>query len=156
MWEKEFERIMEGKELNLNEFKGLLLEKAVSDVLYALKVPHEHNPFDITYPCYQNKRPDIIIEKPKTIIECKNLSKNQVENYLSKEWLNENIIKRDYPKGYRKRIVVFSYKPTQTNLEYLHRHGWKVYSLGAQLLSMKQEKKSIGKLKQKFHWVTKI
>jgi hypothetical protein len=156
MWQKQLERLQEGKELNQNEFKGMLLEEAVSNALIALKVPHEHNPFDESYPCFQNKRPDIVIKKPEAIIECKNLNLNQKEHSLSQEWLDKNIVKRAFFKGYRKKIVVFSYKPPQTSLDYLHRHGWKVYSLGTQLLSYKEQKKSIGKLKQKFHWLTKI
>jgi len=152
---KELERLEEGKELTQNEVKGLLLEKAVSDALYALKIPHDHNPFTINYPCYQNKRPDIVIKEPKLVIECKNLSQNEVEHWMSKKWLNENIVKREYFKGYRKKIVVFSYMPPKTSLNYLHRHGWKVYSLGTQLLTLKAQNKSIGKMKQKFYWLTK-
>lgn len=63
MAQLEFVRFAEGRKLSKNDIKGFLMEKAVSDVLYSLKIPHDHNPFDITYPCYQNKRPDIVVEK---------------------------------------------------------------------------------------------
>ena len=81
------ERETNGAELSKDDIKGLLMEKAVSDVLTSLKIPHNHNPFDNTYPCYQNKRPDIIVEKLGLVIECKNLSQIQAEQRLSNAWL---------------------------------------------------------------------
>ena len=43
-------RFAQGKDrLNKNHMKGLLMEKAVSDALFALGIPHDSNPFDNTY-----------------------------------------------------------------------------------------------------------
>jgi hypothetical protein len=131
------------------------MEKAVSDVLYSLKIPHDHNPFDITYPFYQNKRPDIVVEKLKIVIECKNLSKKQVDHSLSQDWLDKNIVKRPYFAKYRRKVVLFSFKPLKLSVAYLHKHGWRIYSLGTQILTPEQQKKVIGKMKQKFFWLKK-
>ena len=155
MAQLEFARFAEGKRLSENDVKGLLMEKAVSDVLYLLRIPHSHNPFDNTYPCYQNKRPDIVVEKPKLVIECKNLSKKQVDHSLSQEWLDKNIVKRPYFTKYRCKIVLLSFKPLKPSLDYLHKHGWRVYSLGVQILTPEQQKKSRGKIKQRFYWLKK-
>jgi len=59
----ELERFVQGKRLNKNDLKGLLMEMAVSNALCDLGIPHEHNPFNNTYPNFQNTRPDIVIEK---------------------------------------------------------------------------------------------
>ena len=155
MSQLEMKRFAMGKELNEDDVKGLLLEKAVSDVLYALKVPHNHNPFNNTYPCYQNKRPDITIESLSTVVECKNLSKSQIDHRLSEYWLDKNVTKRHYPLNYRWKIVVFSYKPRKHLREYLNMYGWRVYSLGEQILSYKQERKTVGKLVKRFYWLGK-
>jgi hypothetical protein len=150
------ERFAQGKDrLNKNHMKGLLMEKAVSDALCVLGIPHDHIPFDNTYPCYQNKRPDIIVDKLNMTIECKNLSQKQIEDSLSEEWLDKNIVKRPYFKNYNRKIAFFSYKPRQPCIEYLNRHGWRVYSLGTQILTAKQMKKSIGRIKQRFYWLKK-
>jgi hypothetical protein len=151
----EFQRFAKGKRLNENDVKGFLMEKAVSDALYSLKIPHNHNPFDNTYPCYQNKRPDIILEKLRVVIECKNLSKKQVDHRLSQDWLDKNIVKRPYFTKYKRKIVLLSFKPLKPSLAYLHRHGWRVYSLGTQILTPEQQKKVVGKMKQKFCWLQK-
>ena len=155
MAQLEFQRFAEGKELSENDIKGILMEKAVSDALHSLKIPHDPNPFNNTYPCYQNKRPDIVIEKLRLVIECKNLSKKQVYHSLSQEWLDKNIVKRPYFTKYRRKIVLLSFKPLRPSLAYLHKHGWRVYSLGTQILTPKQQKKAIGKMKQKFCWLQK-
>lgn len=91
----EIDRYIKGVKLNQNDIKGLLLEKAISNALTALNIPHEHNPFNNTYPCYQNKFPDITIKKLDIVIECKNLSKKQVD-HLTTGWLDRNIIDRPY------------------------------------------------------------
>ena len=155
MAQLEMKRFAEGKQLNENDIKGLLLEKAVSDTLHSLSIPHNHNPFDNTYPCYQNKRPDITIPKIDVVIECKNLSKKQVDHTVSEQWLDENIIKRRYPLKYKHKIVLFSFKPRKPLKEYLNRHGWKTYGLGEQILSLKQERKTIGKIKRRLYWLKK-
>ena len=155
MAQLEFTRFAQGKRLSENDIKGLLMEKAVSDVLYLLRIPHSHNPFDNTYPCYQNKRPDIVVEKLNLVVECKNLSKKQVDHSLSKDWLDKNIVKRPYFVGYRRKIVLFSFKPLKPSVAYLHRHCWRVYSLGTQILMPEQQKKSMGKIKQRFFWLKK-
>ena len=152
----EFERFAQGKSLNENDIKGLLMEKAVSDALSVMKIPHDHIPFDNTYPCYQNKRPDIVIEKLRTVVECKNLSEKQVKYTLSQEWLDKNIVKRPYFAKYRWKIAFFSYRPRQSSADYLHMYGWRIYALGSQITTFKQEKKAVGKVKQKFFWLTKI
>jgi hypothetical protein len=150
------ERFAQGKDrLNKNHLKGLLMEKAVSDALQVLGIPHDHIPFDNTYPCYQNKRPDIIVDKLNMTIECKNLSQKQIEDSLSEEWLDKNIIKRPYFKDYKRKIVFFSYKPQKPSVQYLNTHGWRVYGLGTQVLTVKQMNKSIGKIKQRFYWLKK-
>jgi hypothetical protein len=151
----EMQRFAEGKELSKNDIKGLLMEQAVSDVMHSLRIPHDHNPFNNTYPCYQNKRPDIVIEKLGLTIECKNLSQKQVYHTLSQEWLDKNIVKRPYFRKYRRKIVLLSFKPLKPSLAYLHKHGWRVYSLGSQILSVKQQRKAISKMKQKFCWLQK-
>lgn len=155
MGQLELQRFAEGKNLSKNDIKGLLMEQAVSDVLYALKIPYEHNPFDNTYPCFQNKGPDIVIEKLKMVIECKNLSKKQVDHSLSQDWLDKNIVKRPYFAKYRRKVVLFSFKPLKPSVEYLHKHGWRVYSLGTQILTPEQQKKVNGKMRQKFCWLQK-
>jgi hypothetical protein len=116
---------------------------------------HNHNPFNNTYPCYQNKRPDITIDKLDTVIECKNLNKKQVDHTLSEDWLDKNIIKRRYPLNYKHKIAVFSFKPRTHLVQYLNKYGWKVYSLGYQILTSKQAQKSKGALIKKFYWLRK-
>lgn len=150
------ERFAQGKDrLNKNHMKGLLMEKAVSDALCALGILHDSNPFDNTYPCYQNTRPDIVVVKLNTTIECKNLSQKTIQKTLSKDWLDENIIMRPYFKNYKHKIAFFSYKPRQSSVEYLNIHGWRVYSLGTQILTVKQMRKSMGRMKQRFYWLKK-
>jgi len=150
------ERFAQGKDrLNKNHLKGLLMEKAVSDALCALGIPHDHNPFDNIYPCYQNTRPDIIVDKLNLTIECKNLSQKTVEQTVSKQWLDENIIMRPYFKNHKHKIAFFSYKPRKPSVEYLNVHGWRVYSLGTQILTVKQMRKSMGRMKQRFYWLKK-
>jgi hypothetical protein len=150
----EFERFSQGKKLNENDVKGLLLEKALSDTLNELKILHEHNPFNNTYPCFQVDQPDITIEKPNLVIECKNLSEKQT-SFLSTQWLDSNIIKRPKVKNYRRKLVLFSYKPRKNLIEYLNRRGWRVYGLGTQLLTLKDVKKIRGRIRQQFYWIKK-
>ncbi|MCW4045599.1 MAG: hypothetical protein NWE94_08805 [Candidatus Bathyarchaeota archaeon] len=153
MFQLELKRESNGTFLSRDDIKGLLMEKAVSDALTSLKIPHTHNPFNNTYPCYQNKRPDIIIEKLNLAIECKNLNQIQIEQSLSNAWLDENIISRPYFKNYKRKIAFFSYKPRQSSIKYLNTHGWRIYSLGTQILTVKQMRKSMGKMKQRFYWL---
>ena len=150
----ELERFSAGKQLNKNDVKGLLLEKAVSDTLYILKIPHNHNPFNNTYPCYQTKSPDITIEKLNTVIECKNLSKKQVD-HLTTKWLDKHVIKRPNVAKYNRKLALFSYRPRQSLARHLNKYGWRVYSLGTQILTFKQERKAVGKLKQRLYWLKK-
>lgn len=150
----EFDRYINGVQLNENDIKGLLLEKAISDTLKALQIPHKHNPFNNTYPCYQNKSPDITIEELDIVIECKNLSKKQV-NHLTPNWLDKNIIDRPYNRGYKHKRVLFSYKPRVSLINHLNRHGWRVHGLGTQILTARQEREAIGKLKRSFYWLKK-
>jgi hypothetical protein len=149
---KELERLQEGKELNSNQKKDLLLELAVSEALKELKIPHDPNPFDVTYPCYQEDRPDIIIERLDTVIECKNLNEKQVI-HLNKKWLDENIIERPNVASYKCKRVVFSYGLRCSLKEHLENHGWKAYSLGTQILTLKEAYEAIPKLKQRFAWL---
>jgi len=155
MAQLELERLLEGKELSENDFKGLLMEQAVSDALYSLELPHSHNPFNITYPNYQNKRPDIIIEKLGVVVECKNLSKKEVNSSLSQEWLNDNIVKRQYFEKYGRKLVFFSLKPLRPAVAYLRKNKWKVYSLGMQLTNLREQKKALGRIRQRFFWLKK-
>ena len=155
MFRLELEREANGTALSDDDMKGLLMEKAVSDALTYLKIPHSHNPFNNTYPCYQNKRPDIIIERLNIAIECKNLSRYQVEQSLSNAWLDKNIILRPYFKTYKHKIAFFSYRPRQSSIDYLKEHGWRIYGLGTQILNAKQGKESMGKMKQRFYWLKK-
>ena len=154
MAQLELKRFAVGKQLNKNDVKGLLLEKAVSDTLHVLKMPHKHNPFNNTYPCYQTKNPDIIIDKLNTVIECKNLSRKQV-NHLTTTWLDRHIIKRPNVVKYNRKLALFSYRPRKSLVRHLNRHGWRVYGLGTQILTFKQERKAIGKLIKKFYWLSK-
>jgi hypothetical protein len=153
MAQLELKRFAEGKELNKNDIKGLLLEKALSDTLHSFGISHNHNPFDNTYPCYQNKRPDITIPKIDLVIECKNLSKKQVDHTISDEWLDKNVIKRQYSLKHKRKIVLFSFKPRRRSRNYLNVHGWKVYSLGEQVLTLRQENEAVGKLRRRFYWL---
>jgi hypothetical protein len=155
MAQLEFARFAEGKKLSENDVKGVLMEQAVSNALDVLKIKHKHNPFDNTFPCYQNRNPDITIEDLNLVIECKNLSKKQVNHSLSEDWLDKNIVKRPYFVGYRRKIALFSFKPLKPSVAYLNRHNWKVYSLGTQILTPEQQKRAIGKMKQKFCWLQK-
>ena len=152
-WLKSILRYPDGVVLTRDLYKGLLMEKAVSDTLTSLQISHTHNPFDETYLCFQNKRPDITIGDFNIAVEFKNLSQIQVEESLSNRWLDENIINRPYFKPYKLKIAFFSHKPKQTQLKYLHANGWRVYSLGYQLTTSKEIKKSFGKIKQRFYWV---
>jgi hypothetical protein len=151
----ELERFAQGKRLNNNDLKGLLMEMAVSNALYSLKIPHKHNPFNNTFPCYQNKNPDIIVGDLNLVIECKNLSQKQISDRFSEVWLDENIIKRPYFKNDKYKIEFFSYKPRYSLIAYLNKYGWRVYSLNNQILTLEQMKKSIGKIRQRFYWLTK-
>jgi hypothetical protein len=144
-----------GKRLNMNDIKGLLLERAVSTALDSLMVPQNHNRFDNTYPCYRKMRPDITIPKIGVIIECKNLSKKTVNHRVSEEWLDKHVIKRHYPFKCKHKIVLFSYKPRKKLQQYLRTHGWKVQGLGTQILTPRQEQKAVGKLKRGFYWLKK-
>jgi len=155
MAQLELKRFAMGKQLNGNDVKGLLLERAVSTALYALGILHRHNPFDNTYPCYQNKRPDITIPRIDTVIECKNLNKKQVDHRLCEEWLDKNIIKRKYRLTYRRKIVIFSHSPRRRLRNYLETYGWKVYSLGMQITIPEESRRAIGKLKQRLYWLSK-
>jgi hypothetical protein len=155
MTKLEFERFAQGKRLSKNDLKGLLMEMAVSESLDALKIPHKHNPFNNAYPNYQNECPDIVIEDLNLVIECKNLSQKQIDDRLSEAWLEENITGRPYFKNYKRKVAFFSYKPRQSRVEYLNKHGWRVYSLGTQILTAKQMKESMGKMKQRFYWLKK-
>jgi len=154
MAQLELKRFSEGRQLNKNDVKGLLLEKAVSDSLNVLKIPHKHNPFNNTYPCYQTKSPDIAIGKLNTVIECKNLSKKQVD-HLTPKWLDKHIIKRPNVAKYNRKLALFSHKPRQSLVRHLNKHGWRVYGLGTQILTFKLERKAIGKLIKKFYWLKK-
>lgn len=148
----EFERYIEGKQLSKNDVKGLLLERALSNALKALQIQPKHNPFNNTYPCYQNKSPDITIKKLDIVIECKNLSKKQVD-HLTTGWLDRNVIDRPYNRGYERKLVLFSFKPRAPLIHHLNKHGWRVYGLGMQILTPKEERKATGKLVRNFYWL---
>jgi hypothetical protein len=150
---KELQRLLEGKELSRNQKVGALLEKAVSDALNELRIPHDHNPFDTTYVCYQGKGPDIIIKKLDTIIECKNLSRKQVQ-HLTADWLNGNVIERPDVTSYKNKIAVFSYRPRHRLVEHLKVHGWRVYGVGNQILTQRQAYEALPKLKQQLCWLS--
>lgn len=151
----ELERMSKGEELNENELKGIYLERAMSNTLRRLGVPHRHNPFTLCYSSYQTKNPDITIEAINTIIECKNLNQEQV-NFLSTQWLDKNIILRPKTSGYNLKLALFSYKPRQNLVKYLKIHEWRSYGLGYQILNDdKQEKKAIRRLIQQFWWLKK-
>ena len=150
----EFDLYSKGKELNENELKGIFLERAMSNALKELKVPHNHNPFTLCYSSYQGKNPDVAIETLDGIIECKNLSEKQV-NFLSTQWLDENIINRPNTSKYKLKMALFSHKPRKNLVKYLKNHGWRSYGLGFQILNGKQEKKAMPRLKQQFWWLRK-
>jgi hypothetical protein len=151
---KELERLLEGKELSRNQKVGALLEKAVSDALNELRIPHDHNPFDTTYVCYQGKGPDIIIKKLDTIIECKNLSRKQVQ-HLTGDWLNRNVVERPDVTSYKNKIVVFSYRPRPRLVKHLKKvHEWRVYSIENQILTQRQAYEAVPRLKQQLCWLS--
>ena len=72
---------------------------------------------------------------------------------LSLEWLDKNIVKRPYFAKYKRKIVLFSFKPLRPAVAYLHENNWKVYSLGMQLNNLRDQKKAIRKIKQRFYWI---
>lgn len=151
----ELERLLEGKELSKDQEKGMLMEMAVSMTLDDLAIPHQHNPFNNTYVCYQGRRPDIIIEKLNTIIECKNLNKTQVY-HLSRNWLNKNVIDRPYTTAYKHRIVIFSYKPRPQLVQHLKTNGWKAFSLGYQITNSREARKATPRLRQRLDWARNL
>jgi hypothetical protein len=148
----ESELLKKGKKLNKNEEKGIFLERAMSNALMNLGIPHKHNPFKLYYSNYQGKNPDIIIEALNAIIECKNLNKKQID-LLSTQWLDGNVINRPNTANYGLKMVLFSYKPRDTLVKYLVGSGWRVYGLDYQILTVKQERKAIRRLKQQFWWL---
>jgi hypothetical protein len=151
----EFDLISKGKELNQNELKGIFLERAISNTLNNLGVPHKHNPFELYYSNFQGKNPDIIIDSLDAIFECKNINKHQVD-LLSTQWLDKHIICRPKTSEYNLKMALFSYKPRQNLVKYLKSNGWRTYGLGFQILNMKQERKAVRRLKQQFWWLKKV
>lgn len=151
----EAELILNGKELNEYEKKGLLLERAISTTLDILNIPHKHNPFKLYYSNYQIDNPDIIINDLDAIIECKNLNEKQAKKRISKVWLDKHIINRPNTSKYSLKMALFSYKPPKSLIKYLEKHNYRVYGLGFQILNVKQEKKAIPRLKQQFWWLKK-
>jgi hypothetical protein len=149
----ELDKLANGTKLSDNDVKGILLEKPLSETLDALNILHEHNKYSNIYPNYQNKCPDITIQELDTVIECKNLSKKQVDERLSEAWLDENIIKRPYLVKHRRKIALLSFRPRTSLVHYLNQYGWRVYSLETQILTSKQARKAMGKLKQRFYWL---
>jgi hypothetical protein len=149
---KELDRLLKGKELSRNHKKGVLLEYAVSQTLDQLGIPNDPNPFNITYPCYQENRPDIVIEALNVVIECKNLNRSQTE-HLTRGWLDANIIKRPQVSSFEEKIAVFGYKPRQSTADYLETKGWRTYSTGNQLLTRGQAENAIPRLKQQLCWL---
>ena len=150
----DLERFAEGKMLNRNEFVGMLLEKAMSVALNTLKVEHQHNPYNLTFPCYQVNYPDILIEELGIVIECKNLSGKQAK-HLTRKWLDKHIINRTCTSQYGRKLALFSYKPNPSLIKHLNSHDWRVYGLGTQILTLKEEKKAIPKLIKQFYWLKK-
>ena len=150
----ELDLMSKGKELNKNELKGIFLERAISNTLNNLGIPHKHNPFRLYYSNYQGKNPDIIIDSLDAIFECKNINEKQV-NLLSTQWLDENVIQRPNTSKYKLKMALFSYKPRKTLIKYLKSYGWRSYGLGFQILNEKQEKKALPRLKQQFWWLRK-
>jgi hypothetical protein len=150
--QKELERLLQGKILSRNHKKGLLLEYAVSQTLDQLGIPNDPNPFDITYPCFQENRPDIIIGALNVVIECKNLNRLETRK-LNRGWLDTNIIKRPQVASFEEKIAVFSYVPRQSTADYLETKGWRTYSVGSQILTLEQAKNSIPRLKQQLCWL---
>jgi hypothetical protein len=150
--QKELERLQQGKELNENDKKGILLEYAVSETLDGLGIPHEHNPFDITYPCYQEENPDIIIEALDTVIECKNLSKSQTD-HLTPSWIDRNVIDRPKVNAFEEKIVVFGYPLKLSLKKYLKGRGWRTCGIGNQILTPRQAYDAIPRLKQELYWL---
>jgi hypothetical protein len=151
----ELDLISKGKELNQNELKGIFLERAISNTLNNLGVPHKHNPFELYYSNFQGKNPDIIIDSLDAIFECKNINEKQV-NLLSTQWLDENVIQRPNTLKYTLKMALFSYKPRKNLVKYLKSNGWRTYGLGFQILNEKQERKAVRRLKQQFWWLRKV
>jgi hypothetical protein len=151
----EFDLLGKGKKLNRNEVKGIFLERAISNTLKNLGMPHKHNPFKLYYSNYQGKNPDIIIEALNGIIECKNLNSKQVD-LLSAQWLDKNVIQRPNTSKYALKMALFSYKPRKALIRYLESHGWRTYGVGFQILNQKQEQRAMRKLKQQFWWLKKL
>jgi hypothetical protein len=149
---KELERLLQGKELSKNHKKGILLEYAVSKTLDGLGIPHEHNPFDITYPCFQEENPDIIIKALDTVIECKNLGRSETDK-LNCGWLNQNVVERKKVNSFGEKIVVFSHKPESSLKEYLESRGWRAYAVGNQILTVRQAHDAIPRLRQQLCWL---
>jgi hypothetical protein len=145
---------IKGKKLNLNEEKGISLERAISKTLTNIGILYKNNPFNLCYSSFQIENPDIIIEGLNAIIECKNLNNHQVD-LLSTQWLDKHIICRPKTSGYNLKMALFSYKPRQNLVKYLKSHGWRTYGVGFQILNEKQERKAVRRLKQQFWWLRK-
>jgi hypothetical protein len=150
--QKELERLLQGKGLSQNHKKGMLLELAVSRTLDELGIPHDHNPFDITYPCYQEGNPDIVIEKLNVVLECKNLNRLQTE-HLTRGWLDANIIRRPQVSSFEEKIAVFAYEPRPILTKYLETKGWRTYATGSQILTQGQAQNAVPRLKQRLCWL---
>lgn len=150
--QKELERILKEKELSKNHKKGMLLEYAVSKTLDEIGIPHDPNPFDITYPCYQESKPDIVIKTLNVVIECKNLNRSQTE-HLTRGWLDVNIVKRPQVSSFEEKIAVFGYEPRPLLKQCLETKGWRTYSTGNQILTLGQAQNAVPRLKQQLYWL---
>jgi hypothetical protein len=150
--QKEIDRLRQGKKLSENDEKGILLEFAVSKTLDELEIPHKANPFDITYPCYQEDNPDIIVEALNTTLECKNLNRLQT-NHLTRGWLDRNVIDRPKVTAFEEKIVVFGYRPKESIKLYLKTKGWRTCAAGSQILTSRQAIDAVPKLKQELIWL---
>lgn len=150
--QKELERLQQGKELSTNHKKGMLLEYAVSETLNGLGIPHEHNPFDITYPCYQEENPDIIIKALNAVLECKNLSKSTTDR-LTPSWIDKNVINRPKVNAFEEKIVVFGYPLKLSLKKYLKDREWRTCAIGSQILTPRHANDAIPRLKQELYWL---
>jgi len=136
-----------------NEKKGKFLEKAMSEALNVLGVPHEHNPFDNNYSVYTGKMGDILLPELDLIIECKNLS-YWSSRYVNKIWLNREVIQREGTEKYRFRIILMSYPLSKNMHDYVRIRGWKMFVVGYQVLPRNQSD-AIRLLVRKFLWLSK-
>lgn len=133
------EKLKEENKITENQYKGILLEIATYQALRELGIQPIplHNPFDEEYAKDYHLGVDLIFYHNGLLcgVECKNLCP---KGYLTKEWINEEIVERfeniTSIVSIDVRIVVTSHYKN-TLLEYLG-NDYSILQLGFQMKSL--------------------